>query len=68
MKIKCLQLKLLFQSTSHLEKDKLASVLYDHNANLTASYEIYAQFKATIAKNTMSSTSNFEPTCISPVR
>jgi len=46
----------------------LASVSYDHDANFTASYEAYAQSKATIAENTMPSAPNFEPACISPVR
>ncbi len=35
-----LQLELLFQSTSHSEKDKLVSVSYDPNACLT-NYKIY---------------------------
>jgi len=66
VKIKHLQLELLSQSTPHSEKDKLASVSYDHDARLT-DYEIYAQSKATIAKNIMPSTPNFEPACISNV-
>ena len=45
----------------------MASVSYDHDARLT-DYEIYAQSKATIAKNTMPSAPNFEPACISPAR
>ena len=43
-------------------------VSYDHDANFIASYENYAQSKATVVKNTMPSVSNFEPTCISPIR
>ncbi len=50
--MKRLQLELLSQSISHSEKDKLASVSYDHDVHLT-DYKIYAQSKATIAKNTM---------------
>src|SRR5436305_4260183 len=53
VKINRLRLELFSQSTSHSEKDKLASVSYDHDANFIASYENYAQSKATIAKNTM---------------
>src|SRR6266496_546617 len=68
VKINHLRLELFSQSTSHSEKDKLASVLYDHDANFIASYENYAQSKATVAKNTMSNTSNFEPACISLTR
>ena len=45
----------------------MASVSYDHDANL-ASYENYAQSKATVGKNTMPSAPNFEPACILPVR
>ncbi len=67
-KINRLRLELFSQSTSHSVKDKLASVSYDHDANFTASYEAYAQSKATIAENTMPSAPNFEPTCISPAR
>ena len=33
-----------------------------------ASYEAYAQFKATVEKNTMPSASKFEPACILPAR
>jgi len=54
-KINRLHLELLSQSTSHSEKDKMASVSYDHDANFTASYENYIQSK-------------FEPACISPTR
>ncbi|PKK63365.1 hypothetical protein RhiirC2_854392 [Rhizophagus irregularis] len=54
--------KLFSQPTSHSKKDKLASVLYDHDGNFMASYENYAQFKA---KDTMPSAPNFESTCIS---
>ena len=50
--MKRLQLELLSQSIPHSEKDKLALVSYDHDARLT-DYKIYAQSKATIAKNTM---------------
>jgi secreted Zn-dependent insulinase-like peptidase len=64
-KINRLRLELFSQSTSHSEKDKLASVSYDHDSDFTASYENYAQSKATIAKNTMPSAPNFEPACIS---
>ncbi|CAB4473253.1 unnamed protein product [Rhizophagus irregularis] len=53
---------LFSQPTSHSKKDKLASVLYDHDGNFMASYENYAQFKA---KDTMPSAPNFESTCIS---
>ncbi|CAG8463893.1 9388_t:CDS:2 [Gigaspora margarita] len=60
-KIKRLQLELLSQSTLHSEKDKLASVSYDHDANFTGSYENYAQSKA---KDTMPSALNFEPAYI----
>jgi hypothetical protein len=64
-KIKRLQLELLSQSTPHLEKDKMASVSYDIDSNFTASYENYAQSKATVAENTMPSAPKFEPACIS---
>src|SRR6266542_5665895 len=43
VKINRLHLELFSQSTSHSEKDKLASVSYDHDVNLIASYEIYTQ-------------------------
>src|SRR6266542_1995533 len=43
VKINRLQLEIFFKSTSHSEKDKLASVSYDHDVNLIASYEIYTQ-------------------------
>ena len=36
--------------------------------NFIASYENYAQFKATVAKNTIPSAPNFEPACILPAR
>jgi hypothetical protein len=65
-KINRLRLELFSQSISHSEKDKLASVSYDHNANFTASYENYTQSKATVEKNTMPSAP--EPACISPTR
>src|SRR5436853_2588251 len=41
-KINHLCLDLFSQPTSYLEKDKLASVSYDHDGNFTASYENYA--------------------------
>ena len=62
-----LQLKLLFQSISHSEKDKLASISYNYDTH-TILYEAYAQAKATVAKNTMPSAPNFEPANVSPVR
>ena len=68
VKINRLRLELFSQSTSHSEKDKLASVSYDHDGNFTASYKNYAQSKATVAKNTMPSAPSFEPACISPAR
>ena len=58
-----LHLELFSQSTLHSEKNKLASVSYDHDACLT-DYEIYAQSKATIAKNTIPSAPKFEPAYI----
>src|SRR3954451_17752883 len=67
-KINRLHLELFSQSTSHSEKDKLASVSYDHDSNFMASYKNYAQSKATVAKNTMQSAPNFEPACITPTR
>src|SRR5256884_5530121 len=67
-KINRLCLELFSQSTSHSEKDKLASVSYDHDANFIVSYENYTQSKATVTKNTMPSAPNFEPACISPAR
>ncbi|PKK56530.1 hypothetical protein RhiirC2_799818, partial [Rhizophagus irregularis] len=67
-KINRLRLELFSQSTSHSEKNKLASVLYDHDGNFTASYENYAQSRATVEKNTMPSAPNFEPACITPTR
>src|SRR3954453_20454747 len=45
-KINRLRLELFSQSTSHSEKDKMASVSYDHNTDVTSSYEAYAQSKA----------------------
>src|SRR5256885_16170843 len=68
VKINRLRLEIFFQSTSHSEKDKLASVSYDHDANFIASYENYAQSKATVAKNTMPSAPSFELACILPAR
>ena len=67
-KINRLRLELFSQSTSHSEKDKLASVSYDHDANFIASYENYAQSKATVAKNTMPSAPDLNPFRISPAR
>src|ERR1043165_6371938 len=58
-----LHLELFSQFTLYSEKDKLASVSYDHDARLT-DYEIYAQSKATIAKNTIPSAPKFEPAYI----
>ena len=66
-KIKRLQLEFAFQSFSHSEKDKLASVSYDHDACLTG-YETYKQDKMTIAENIMPSAPNFEPAYIPPAR
>jgi hypothetical protein len=66
-KINRLRLELFFQFTSYSEKDKLASVSYDVDCHST-SYEIYAQSKATVTKNTISSASNYKSTCISPAR
>ena len=68
VKINRLRLELFSQSTSHSEKDKLASVSYDHDANFIASYENYAQSKATVAKNTMPSASDLNSFCVSPAR
>ena|SRR6266545_58459 len=65
--MKRLQLELLSQSIPYLEKDKLASVSYDHDARLT-DYKIYAQSKATIAKNTMPAyISNVGQKMVSPI-
>jgi len=55
-------LELFSQSTLHLKKDKLALVSYYHNTNFMASYENYAPYKATVAKNTKPSAPNFKPT------
>ncbi len=63
-KINRLHLEVFSQSTSHSEKDKLASVSYDYD-NRSVSYEAYLSAKATIAENTMPSATNFEPACIS---
>ena len=63
-KINRLRLELFSQSTSHSEKDKLASISHDYDTR-TILYEAYAQAKATIAENTMPSAPNFEPACIS---
>src|SRR6266542_1413033 len=65
--MKRLQLELLSQSIPHSEKDKLALVSYDHDACLT-DYKIYAQSKATIAKNTMPAyISNARQRMVSPI-
>ena len=65
-KLNRLHLELFSQSTSHSEKDKLASISYDTRS---LSYEdYYAQAKATIAENTIPSAPKFEPACISPAR
>jgi hypothetical protein len=66
-KINRLRLELFFQSTSHSEKDKLASVSYDSDCR-SISYERYMQVKSTIAENTMPSAPIFEPANISPAR
>ncbi|RIA88883.1 hypothetical protein C1645_825656 [Glomus cerebriforme] len=65
--MKHLQLELSSQSTSHLEKDKLASVLYDYDSYLTG-YKAYFLAKVIVTKNTIPNTLNFKPACISPVR
>jgi hypothetical protein len=57
-----LRLELFSQSTLHSEKDKLASVSYDHDARLT-DYKIYAQSKVSIP-----TAPNFEPAYIPPAR
>ncbi|PKY58756.1 hypothetical protein RhiirA4_480927 [Rhizophagus irregularis] len=59
-KINCLHLEFFFQSTSHSEKNKLASILYDYNT-CTILYEAYVQAKTTIVENTMPNVPNFEP-------
>ncbi|CAG8786126.1 4609_t:CDS:1, partial [Cetraspora pellucida] len=66
-KINYLHLELFSQSTSHSEKDKLASISYNDNTR-TISYEAYKQVKITMAENTMPSAPNFEPAYISPAR
>ncbi|CAB4494023.1 unnamed protein product [Rhizophagus irregularis] len=66
-KINRFQLEFSSQSTSHSEKDKLASVSYDYDTR-SVSYEAYLSAKATIAENTMPSASNFEPAYISPAK
>ena len=68
VKISHFRLELFFQSTLHSEKNKLASVSYDYNANFIASYENYAQSKATVAKNTMPSAPDLNPFRVSPAR
>ena len=62
-----LRLELFSKSTSHSEKDKLASISYNNDTR-SVSYEAYLSAKATIAKNTMLSAPKFEPACISPAR
>ena len=66
-KLNRLCLELFSQSTSHSEKDKLASISYDYDAR-SVSYEAYLSAKATTAENTMPSAPKFEPACISPTR
>ncbi|PKK57939.1 hypothetical protein RhiirC2_797136 [Rhizophagus irregularis] len=69
-KLKCFRLELFFQSTSHSEKDKLASVSYNYDTH-TILYKAYVQVKTTIAKNTMPrqpSAPNFESAYISPAK
>ncbi|RGB28530.1 hypothetical protein C1646_767718 [Rhizophagus diaphanus] len=66
-KLKHIQLELFSQSTPHSENDKLASISYDYNTR-SIIYETYMQVKATIVKNTMPSTPNFEPVYILPAR
>ena len=66
-KLNRLRLELFSQSTSHSEKDKLASISYDYDAR-SVSYEAYLSAKATIAENTMSCVPKFEPAYISPTR
>ncbi|CAG8521151.1 4704_t:CDS:2 [Ambispora gerdemannii] len=67
-KINRLCLELFSHSASHSEKDKLASVSYDHDANFIARYENYAQSKATVTKNTMPSAPDLNPFRVSPAR
>src|SRR5204862_5537533 len=62
-KLNRLCLELFSPSTSHSEKDKLASISYDYD-DRSVSYEAYLSAKATIAENTMPSAPNFEPACI----
>ncbi|GET03769.1 hypothetical protein GLOIN_2v1781605 [Rhizophagus clarus] len=52
-------------SSNLLQNDKLASVSYDHDLNFMASYENYAQSKATVEKNIMLSAPKFESAYIS---
>ncbi|RGB33039.1 hypothetical protein C1646_762173 [Rhizophagus diaphanus] len=62
-KINYLRLELFSQSTSHLEKDKLASISYNYDTH-SISYEAYLLAKATIAENTIPNAPNFEPAYI----
>jgi len=64
-KINRLHLELFSKSTSHSEKDKLASISYNYNTR-TISYEAYKQVKMTMAENTMPSAQNFKPAYIPP--
>ena len=66
-KMNRLRLELFSQSTSHSEKDKLASISYNYDTR-SVSYEAYLSAKATMVKNTMPSTPNFEPAYILPAR
>ncbi|GES95234.1 hypothetical protein GLOIN_2v1502715 [Rhizophagus clarus] len=58
---------LFFPSTSHSEKDKLASISYDYDAR-SVSYEAYLSAKATVTKNTMPSAPDLNPFRVSPAR
>jgi len=62
-KLNRLRLELFSPSTSHLEKDKLASISYDYDAR-SVSYEAYLSAKVTMVENTMPSAPNFEPAYI----
>ncbi|RIA92159.1 hypothetical protein C1645_874956 [Glomus cerebriforme] len=63
-KINRLRLEFFSPSTSHSEKDKLASISYNYDT-CSISYEAYFLAKATIAENMIPSAPNFEPACIS---